>query len=42
MPLNPSQCPLGRPYKPFTVVWNDIPELCGMDAVDLLWMNSVC
>ena len=42
MPLNPTQHPSGYPYGSFTVVWNDIPWLCGMDADDLLWMNYVC
>ena len=42
MLLNLTQHPSGCPYESFTVVWNNIPELCGMDADDLLWMNCVC
>jgi len=42
MLLNSSQHPLGRPHKPFTMVWSDIPGLYGMDANNLLRMERVC
>jgi len=42
MLLNPTQRPPVHPYEPFTMVWNDVSRLCGMDADDLPWMNFVC
>jgi hypothetical protein len=39
---DPTQRPLHCPYEPFTVVWGDIPRLCGMDADGLFWMSRDC